>query len=126
MTDTDARLRAALGPDDEAFLKSMDLDRGLFAQIGETFRGPMGWISIVANILTLIATGVGIWAIIRLLEAESVRGQILWAVAVWAAWTVQLAFKQWLWDRMNTLGVLRELKRLELRVALLHGERSGS
>lgn len=124
MTDYDARLRAALGEDDEAFLKTLDLDRGLFAQLGEMLRGPMAWITVVATILTFVVTGIGIWAIVELLQAETVRGQILWAVAVWGAWTVQITFKQWLWDRMHTLGILRELKRLELRVALLQAEKS--
>ena len=87
MTQENDRLRAALEADDETFLNSLEKERGLFAQIGETFRGPM-----------------------RL---------ILWAGAAWAAWTLQIGIKQWIWSRVNTLSILREMKRMELRMAAL-------
>jgi hypothetical protein len=119
MTDTDRRIRDALSADDEAFLDSLDKDRGLFVQIGEMFRGPMRWLTVAVNLLVLAATAVGIWAIVKMLGADDTRALILWAAFGWAAWTIQLALKQWLWDRMNTLGILRELKRIELRIARL-------
>lgn len=119
MTDTDRRIRDALSADDEAFLDSLDKDRGLFAQIHETFRGPMRWLTIVANVLVIAATAAGIWAIVKILGADDTRALILWAAFGWAAWTIQIALKQWLWDRINTLGILRELKRIELRIARL-------
>ena len=61
MTQDNDRLRAALEADDEAFLNSLEKERGLFAQIGETFRGPMRTMTVVANVAVLIATAVGLW-----------------------------------------------------------------
>lgn len=117
MTDLDNRLRAALSADDEAFLDTLEKERGLFAQIGESFRGPMRAMTVVANIAVLIATAVGLWAIWQMLAADTTRGLILWAAAAWAAWTLQIGLKQWISSRIQTLSVLRELKRLELRLA---------
>ena len=48
MTQDNDRLRAALEADDEAFLNSLEKERGLFAQIGETFRGPMRTMTVVS------------------------------------------------------------------------------
>ena len=124
MADFDNRLRAALTEDDDAFLDSLEKDRGLFAQIGESFRGPMRFMTIAANVAVLIATAVGLWAIWQMLSADSTRGLILWAAAGWAAWTLQIGLKQWIWSRIQTLSVLRELKRLELRLARME-ERAG-
>lgn len=121
MTEFDDRLRASLSPDEREFLDSLEEERGLFQQLGDTFRGPMkGW-TIFANIFVMIATGVGIWAIVEMLSADTVRGLILWAALGWAAWTMQIGLKQWLWDRMNLLSVLRELKKIELRIIQLEG-----
>ena len=39
MTSVDDRIRAALSAEDEAFLKGLDDERGLFAQIGASFHG---------------------------------------------------------------------------------------
>lgn len=119
MTSTEERIRASLSEDDEAFLRRLQTERGLFAQIGEMFRGPMRWWTVAVNVFVLAATAAGIWAVVRMLGAESTRGLILWAAAAWAAWTLQITLKQWLWHRMHTLSVLRELKRLELRLARL-------
>ena len=54
MTDLDNRIRTALSADDEAFLNSLEKERGLFAQIGESFRGPMRFMTIVANVAVLM------------------------------------------------------------------------
>ena len=52
-------------------------------------------------------------------DAASTRELILWAAAAWAAWTLQIGLKQWIWSRVNTLSILREMKRMELRMAAL-------
>lgn len=117
MTDLDNRIRTALSADDEAFLNSLEKERGLFAQIGESFRGPMRFMTIVANVAVLIATAIGLWSVWKMFDADTTRGLILWAAAAWAAWTMQIGLKQWIWSRIQTLSVLRELKRLELRLA---------
>ena len=119
MTQENDRLRAALEADDETFLNSLEKERGLFAQIGETFRGPMRTMTIAANVAALIATAVGLWAVWKMFGAASTRELILWAGAAWAAWTLQIGIKQWIWSRVNTLSILREMKRMELRMAAL-------
>lgn len=117
MADLDNRLRAALSADDEAFLDTLEKERGLFAQIGESFRGPMRTMTVIANVAVLIATAIGLWSVWQMFQADTTRGLILWAAAAWAAWTLQIGLKQWIWSRIQTLSVLRELKRLELRLA---------
>ena len=119
MTQENDRLRAALEADDETFLNSLEKERGLFAQIGDTFRGPMRTMTIAANVAALIATAVGLWAVWKMFGAASTRELILWAGAAWAAWTLQIGIKQWIWSRVNTLSILREMKRMELRMAAL-------
>ncbi len=119
MTNVDDKIRTALSADDEEFLKNLEGERGLFTQLGATFNGPMRMWTWVAGVFVFAATGAGLYALWQLFQADTTRLQILWAVGVWAAWTMQVALKQWLFDRMNHLAVLRELKRLELRVAQL-------
>ena len=115
----DAKLKAALSADDEQFLRDLEDGRGLIAKVGDSFHGPMRWWAVVCNVFVMIATGFGIWTVIKLLGADTTRGQILWAAAAWASWTMQIALKQWLWDRINMLTVLRELKKIELRLVRL-------
>jgi hypothetical protein len=123
MSDLDRRLEAALSVDDQAFLDSLENERGLFAQIAETYRGPLRYMTAAASIGGFAATAVGLWSIWEMFAADSTRGLILWAAAGWAAWTVQIALKQWIFDRMNLKSILRELKRIELRLVLLERQR---
>ena len=42
-TNTNERISAALDHDDHAFLASLDADRGMFQQLGDSMNGPLGW-----------------------------------------------------------------------------------
>jgi hypothetical protein len=119
MTEFDDRLRRALDADDEEFLRDLEGERGLFDQLGDTMRGPLGRWGIMAWVIVLVVTAGGFYAIWRMFAAGDTRSLILWAGAAWFLWTVQIAVKQWIFDRMHTLSILRELKRIELRIARL-------
>lgn len=122
MTNIDDRIRGALDADDRAFLEGLENEPGMFRQLGDTFRGPMkGWI-ILINTVVFLLTILGFYAVWGFLSAEGTESMLRWAALGWVAWTVQIAGKQWLMDRMNMLNILREVKRLELRVAMMGGD----
>ena len=117
MTGFDDRLKQALDADDEAFLRELDRERGLFAQIGDTMNGPLGgWARLVAvaSVVLAIWMAVTIW---QMIVADDQRALILWTAAALAAFIAQGMVKQWFFERMNLIAILRELKRIELRVA---------
>jgi hypothetical protein len=117
MTRIDQALKGALDADDEAFLLELDSERGLFAQIGDTMRGPLGgWSKLVVfnSTLLVVVMVVAVW---QMIAAETDRALILWTAAALGALFVQGMLKQWFFERMNFVALLRELKRIELRVA---------
>jgi hypothetical protein len=120
MTDVDNRIAAALDDDDRAFLASLDNSRGLFAQIGDTLGGPLGgWAKLVfvVSIFLALFTGLAIW---QLVTVDGTRELVLWAVAVVVAVVMQGFIKDWFFSRMNMLTILREVKRLQVQVAMLN------
>lgn len=123
MTDVDDKLRRGLAADDAAFLKDLEDGRGLFSQMGATFQGPMRFWVIWAGVVTFLATGVGIFAVWKMFGAPDTRSLLLWMAGAWAAWTIQIGLKQWMYGRMSTLTVLRELKKIELRLAQLEEDK---
>jgi phosphoglycerol transferase MdoB-like AlkP superfamily enzyme len=123
MTRYDDRMKDALSTDDETFLRDLEDGRGLFTQLGATFTGPMGGWGIYAFIMAfvmfvlLLVSGWNAW------QAETVE-----AVIVWSAVSVSLVIalglvKLWLFMRMNQMALLRELKKIELRVARIEEAR---
>ena len=117
MTDFDDRLRTALDADDEAFLSELESERGMFAQIGDTFSGPLGgWAKLIFVILFPMS-GFMFYAVWQMFTVEGTREIILWSIGALATVIAVGLVKQWFFERMNLMAVLRELKRIELRIA---------
>jgi len=117
MTDFDTKLRESLSAEDEEFLKSLEDDRGLFTQLGATFHGPLKFWTRLVFVVTVLVTAVTFFATYQAFAAEALRETVLWAAGAVAGFNGVSMLKQWLFDRMNHLAVLRELKKIELRLA---------
>lgn len=119
MATVDDRIRGALSAEDEAFLEALDHERGIFQQMGDGFRGTMGRWMWLGFIFAFVITGLGFWSVTRMLAATDLRETMLWMGAVGLSALAVAMLKLWIYGRMNTLTILRELKRIEVRVSRL-------
>ncbi|MEL6876922.1 MAG: DUF6768 family protein [Pseudomonadota bacterium] len=126
MTDQDDRISAALDEDDKEFLASLEADRGLFRQIGDSWKGPLGgWaklifgFTVVMGFLFLFV----IWQVAHSTDEPIVHA--LWAISGVALLIIIGFAKEWMFARMNMLTILREVKRLQVQVALLSENHGG-
>ena len=118
MTAIDDRLRSALDADDEAFLKELDSDhRGLFAQMGDTLSGPLGGWAKLVFVIMFPMTGFLFYAVWQMFTVDGTRELILWTAGALTAMIGVAMLKQWFFERMNLMTMLREMKRIELRIA---------
>ena len=117
MSDFDRSRSAPLSDDDRTYLDNLTDQRGLFEQMGATFHGPLrGW-TIYAFVMSFLIFGLSVFAFIKLLSVSTLPALAFWlAVFTWSSVVVGLV-KIWFWMRMNHLDTLRELKRIELRLA---------
>lgn len=122
MTDIDDAIRAGLDADDRAFLASLDDERGLFRQLGDSLGGPLGGWAKVVFAMTFVLGILLIASVWQLLTADTTRDQILWATAAMALVMSTGFLKDWLFSRMNMFTVLREVKRLQVQVAMLESK----
>jgi hypothetical protein len=125
MTDFDDKVRAALDADDEAFLRELDAERGLFAQVGDTMRGPLGGWAAMAFVMALCLAAFMFFAAWRMFTVEGTRELVLWTAGALTGMITLGFVKQWFFERMNFIALLRELKRLELRIARIEDRRVG-
>lgn len=117
MTAIDDRLSAALDADDEAFLRELDKERGMFAQFGDTLNGPLaGWTKLAFAMTFPLAIAMFICAW-KMFTVDDLRVQMLWTTGAIVSSIGVAMLKQWFFERMNLLTTLRELKRIELRIA---------
>jgi len=117
MTDFDTKLRESLSADDEQFLKSLEDDRGLFTQLGATLHGPLKFWTRLVFVVTVLVSVLAFYSAYQAIMAEALRETVLWSAAAVAAFNGVSMLKQWLFERMNHLAVLREIKKIELRLA---------
>ncbi|TMM48842.1 DUF6768 family protein [Qipengyuania marisflavi] len=121
MTDFDTRISEGLGADDQAFLASLESDRGLYRQIGDSLTGPLGGWAKMAFVLSFVI-GLGLvysaWQVFTVADTAAI---IRWAAVTLALLIMQGFLKQWMFSRMNMLSILREVKRLQLQLAMRPG-----
>ena len=122
MTDkksTDQRIAEALDEDDKAFLASLEADRGMFQQLGDSWKGPLGgWAKLIFGFTVVM--GFGFLAIIwQVAHTSEPIEHTLWAIAALAVLVIIGFAKEWMFNRMNMLTILREVKRLQVQVAML-------
>jgi len=119
VNNNDQRIAAALDADDQAFLASLDSDRGMFQQIGDTWKGPLGgWAKL--GFVVAIAIGLGlVYCVYRAMTADGTDAILGWGLSSLALLIMQGFLKQWMFEQVNMLTVLREVKRLQVQIAML-------
>jgi hypothetical protein len=117
MTSFETRLKEGLSAEDEAFLKNLEGGTSLFGQLGATFSGPMRlWTGFAFLLGFVFFVGV-VWSMVEISRAETVQEIGLRLAAVVFFMVATGMIKVWFWLRMHHLALLRELKRIELRIA---------
>lgn len=117
MSDYDLKLKDGLTAEDQAFLKNLEEDRGMFSQIGGTFTGPMAGWTVFAWILSLVFFALSVFCFYKLMSVTEWQQGLLWLAGATAGWFSVGMIKIWFWLRMNHLATLKELKKIELRIA---------
>lgn len=118
MTDIDDRIRGALDADDREFLSSLE-DRGMFRQLGDSMGGPMGgWAKLMLGISVVFGVLL-VFCFYMVFTSHEAWEHLMWAIAALMVLVIQSSLKQWFFARMNMLSILREVKRLQVQVALL-------
>ncbi len=116
MTSFETRLKDSLTAEDEAFLRNLEAGESLIGQLGSTFTGPLKVWTGFAFALSFAFFGLAVWAGWQMYQASEPRLMVFWlGVFLFAMIAVGL-IKIWFWMRMNHLALLRELKRIELRL----------
>lgn len=97
---------------------------GYVAQALGMFRGPWSWVMWLVNIVGGIAFVLAIYFLWHVYVATDVLSAVKWGVAGLALFQMTVVGKGFLGTHLEANRVLREVKRVELQVALLRSESS--
>jgi hypothetical protein len=117
MTDFDDRLQTALSAEDEKFVADHLDEKGYYAEVLSSLRGPGGAMNILAWVGIFIFSAILIGCLIGAFQAETSRAQILFVAFAVMANSGQIAIKLWANMRLNRRAVMVELAKLRLELA---------
>lgn len=124
MSDLDNRIKAELEKDTSVIDQLLINEGGMPDMVAAAFKGSMRrWVWVTAFI-TLVVTALMFWCGYEFYHAESTDMRMYWGIWFIASGMAQIALKQWQWMEMNRATLMREIKRLELAVAVLAEKRT--
>ncbi|MDH5830899.1 hypothetical protein QFW80_10275 [Luteimonas sp. M1R5S18] len=124
MNETDDLIHRALTEEDRALLARHG-EPGYIRQALGLFRGPEGWVGMLAYVTALVAFAGFAYAFWQLWMATDAVAAVRWGVVALLAFQYSAMMKSVMGTRVEANRVLRELKRVELRVALAQDARPG-
>jgi len=118
VNDLDQKIREALASE-EAEFSTRTVEPPLLEQVIDTFRGRNRWLVMLSFVFALVWLAVAVVTAIEFFEAESTRAMLAWACGFVLSMITIGMIKIWYWIELAKNSVLREVKRVELRVVRL-------
>lgn len=114
----DELIKETLNTEEAKFYEELG-EQNLIGKIGEVYKGKLGWLAIIMNIVHLIIFGFLIYSVVQFFGTNETNELIKWASAGFLCMIIMGMLKLYVWMQMDKNDVLRELKRLELQLATL-------
>lgn len=120
--EIDNLIRQTLSEDEAKYYDQID-EQGLMGQLFGLFKGKMKWYNILIMIISLIIVGLSIYCLVQFLNADSTNDLIRWGAGMFAGLIIQSLLKTWSWNQMDKYALIREMKRLEYQISLIHHDK---
>jgi len=121
MSNIDEQIRKALSAQDQKAIDELDEQPGLFELIGETFKGKQAWMSYYMYFVGIVVFIAGLYSLNQFFATPDIKTSLSWALAITACFFILAIVKVIGWQQIQKAEIMRELKRLEMRIMLLSG-----
>ena len=118
MSNIDEKIRNALAAEDQKAIDEIDDGAGLFELVGLTFKGKQAWVSYYMYFLGVVVTGAFVYFVIQYLAADDLKTSLNWALLILGCLFIILLIKILGWQQLQKAELMREIKRLEMRIML--------
>ena len=119
MSDIDEKIRNALMAEDQKAIDEIDDGAGLFELIGLTFKGKQAWMTYYMYFLGLVVATALVYFVTQYLGAADIKTSLNWALLILGCLFMITLIKILSWQQIQKAELLREIKRLEMRIMLV-------
>ncbi len=120
----DELIKETLGVEDAKFYDALD-EQSLLAKLGQAHKGKTGWLVSVMTVVHILIFIVFVYCTVQFFNTEITNELIKWSAAGFICIIFMGMLKLYIWMQMDKNDMLRELKRLELQVAVLSNKLMG-
>ncbi len=115
----DELIKETLNKEEAQFYDKLE-EQNLIGKLGEIYKGKLGWLAVIMNIVHLVIFGLLIYCFVRFFGTNETNELIKWASAGFLCMIVMGMLKLFIWMQMDKNDLKRELKRIELQIAALN------
>lgn len=111
-------IKEALSKEDAKYYSDLE-EQNFIVQYGQMFKGKQGFFTVMTTLMIFVFLGVTIYCFMQFMDSSETKDQILYAtIIIMSVFSIGM-LKLWNWMQMDKNTVIREMKRLELQVAVL-------
>ena len=118
MNSIDEQIRQALSEAEQKDSQNIAEEVGVFEMINMSFHGKQAWLTYYMYFIGLIATAAGVYFLMQFLNTDDIKTALGWMMAMQLCLAAIIIIKVIGWQHMQRAELLRELKRLELKILL--------
>lgn len=116
--EIDQLIKETLTQEEAKFYDELD-EQGLWGMVTGIFKGKLGWLVVIMNIINLMVFGVLIYCFIQFFNVKDTNELIKWGLGIVICMVFNVMIKLYAWMQMDKNAIIREIKRLELQVSSL-------
>jgi hypothetical protein len=119
MSDLDRKILEAIKAETDATMKTYERELGLFGLIAESFKGKFRWMVIGAFAMQVALAAAIVYCAVGFFGADDAAAKLDWLAPGLTAVVAFGLLRMWYFMELNRLSIAREIKRLELQVAVV-------
>lgn len=129
MNDHDRTLAEALLTDDAELIRESEKGGSIVRDVLETMHGSRGFLNILVWIVAAVFAVVMFWGGYRFFTEAELGDRLTWGMICLFGIIANGMLKMWAWMEINRVHAQRDMRRIELRLAVLNdrlgGQRGG-
>lgn len=122
MNNIDEEIKKALSKEDQEALDKIGVEAGLFEVIGLSFSGRQAWLTYYMWSFGFATFTAGVWMSTKFFASTDIETRLEWMLGIIVCLFGLAIVKILSWQQMQKLEILREIKRLEMRIMLVSGQ----